>query len=100
MCYSRKVLYKLMRQDQIVHKWHRLSAIAIYLSIYFTAEILNESIREYVDDENLIYLIFQAGIEEQSILFLLILSLLKLDRLCTIMTVLKAPLITQRYIVL
>jgi hypothetical protein len=89
-----------MRQDQIVQKWHRLSAIAIYLSIYFTAEILNESIREYVDDENLIYLIFQAGIEEQSILFLLILSLLKLDRLCTIMTVLKAPLITQRYIVL
>jgi hypothetical protein len=89
-----------MRQDQIVHKWHRLSAIAIYLSIYFTAEILNESIRENVDDENLIYLIFQAGIEEQSILFLLILSLLKLDRLCTIMTVLKAPLITQRYIVL
>jgi hypothetical protein len=67
-----------MRQDQIVHKWHRLSAIAIYLSIYFTAEILNESIREYVDDENLIYLIFQAGIEEQSILFLLILSLLKI----------------------
>jgi hypothetical protein len=89
-----------MRVEQIVHKWHKLSTIAIYLSIYFTAEIPKESIREYVDDENLIYHIFQAGIEEQSILFLLILSLLKLDRLCPIVTVLKAPLITQRYIVL
>ncbi len=71
-----------MRLEQIVHKWHKLSTIAIYLSIYFTAEIPNESIREYVDDENLIYLIFQAGIEERAILFLLLLLLLQLDRLC------------------
>jgi len=52
------------------------------LSAYLTAEIPNKSSRENVDNQNLFYLPFYERIEKkQSIMILLLLSLLAVDRL-------------------